>query len=172
MAALMEEVLLLGIVEAGKMDFKPAPLEFRVFCERLLEELQVATDRKCPIVFSPPSIPAEAFADDRLLRHIFGNLIGNAIKYSAVGSPVEFQVCREGQSAVCIIRDHGLGVPVEDLARLFDAFYRGANVRDVPGTGLGLTIVKRCVELHRGNIKVESVAGLGTTVTLSLPLFN
>jgi signal transduction histidine kinase len=172
MAALMEEVLLLGMVEAGKMDFKPSPLDLRVFCERLVDELQSATERKCAIRFAPRGLPAEAIADERLLRHIYSNLLGNAVKYSPAGSVVEFDVERRGADAVCVIRDHGPGIPAADLARLFDAFYRGNNVRDVPGTGLGLTIVKRCVELHRGKINIESALGEGTVVTVSLPLFN
>ena len=171
MAGLMEEVLLLGMVEAGKMDFKPASLDLRVFCERLIDELQSATERKCVICFTPRCLPTAACADERLLRHVFGNLLGNAVKYSPPGSTVEFDIERKGPDAVCVIRDRGVGIPAPALARLFDAFYRGDNVRGVPGTGLGLTIVKRCVELHRGRIKIDSSLGAGTTVSVSLPLF-
>jgi PAS domain S-box-containing protein len=171
MAGLMEEVLVLGMVEAGKMEFKPSPLDLRVFCQRLLEELQTATERKCPVVFEPENVPTAALADERLLRHILSNLIGNAIKYSPAGSPVEFEIRTEGRQAICVVRDRGVGIPPEDQERLFHAFHRGANVRDVPGTGLGLTIVKRCVELHGGTLHLESAPGRGTTVTVSLPLF-
>lgn len=171
MAGLMEEVLVLGMVEAGKMEFKPLPLDLRVFCQRLLEELQSATERKCPVVFEPKNVPTTALADERLLRHIFSNLIGNAIKYSSAGSPVEFEIRPEGRQAICVLRDRGVGIPIEDQERLFQAFHRGANVREVPGTGLGLTIVKRCVELHGGTLDLESRLGQGTTVTVSLPLF-
>jgi signal transduction histidine kinase len=171
MAGLMEEVLVLGMVEAGKMEFKPSPMDLRVFCQRLLEELQTATERKCPVAFEPENVPTKASADERLLRHILSNLIGNAIKYSAAGSPVEFEIRAEGRQAICVVRDRGVGIPPEDQERLFQAFHRGANVRDVPGTGLGLTIVKRCVELHGGTLHLESRPGHGTTVTVSLPLF-
>lgn len=171
MAALMEEVLVLGMVEAGKMDFQPAALELRLFCQRLIEELQAAAEHKCPVVFEPAMVPADAFGDERLLRHIFSNLISNAIKYSSAGSPVKFEVRREGRYAICVVRDRGVGIPPEEQGRLFQAFHRGANVRDLPGTGLGLTIVKRCVELHGGTLQVESLPGQGTTVTVSLPLF-
>jgi signal transduction histidine kinase len=159
------------MVEAGKMEFKPATLELRLFCQRLLEELQTATECKCPVVFDSTNVPREASADERLLRHIFSNLIGNAIKYSPAGSPVEFEIRPEGRHAICVIRDRGVGIPLEDRERLFQAFHRGANVRDIPGTGLGLTIVKRCVELHGGTLQLDSRPGQGTTVTVSLPLF-
>lgn len=172
MADLMEEVLVLGMVEAGKLDFKPATLDFASFCRRLVDELQSATNNKCPVQISTPEDVKEAFADERLLQHVFINLLSNAVKYSPAGSTVHFEIERDGEFAVCRIRDHGMGIPETDLERLFSAFYRGRNAGQVPGTGLGLTIVKRCVELHRGKIKVESAVGRGTTVTVKLPLFE
>ena len=170
MAVLMEEVLLLGMVEAGKMDFKPAPLDLKLFSERLIDEVISVTERKCPILFHADGLPAEVSADERLLRHIFSNLLGNAVKYSAPGGEVEFTLERRNGSVSCRVRDRGCGIPPGDLERLFKAFHRGANVRDVPGTGLGLTIVKRCVELHGGKIHVESKVNHGTTVTVALPV--
>lgn len=171
MADLMEEVLVLGMVEAGKLDFRPRVLDFAGFCRRLVDELQAATNNKCPVQISTPADAENAFADERLLQHVFTNLLSNAVKYSPAGSPVHFEIERDADHAVCRIRDHGMGIPEADLERLFSAFYRGRNAGQVPGTGLGLTIVKRCVELHRGKIKVESNVGRGTTVTVKIPLF-
>jgi PAS domain S-box-containing protein len=171
MAGLMEEVLLLGMVEAGKMDFKPARLDLRGFCVRLIDELRSATDSKCPIRHAFRDVPEEANADERLLRHIFTNLLGNAVKYSAAGNAVEFEIERDGRDAICRISDRGVGIPEVDLDRLFNAFYRGRNVDGTPGTGLGLTIVKRCAELHGGRINVKSKVGEGTCMTVRLPIF-
>lgn len=171
MAGLMEEVLVLGMVESGKMDFQPAQLNFAALCQRLVDELQSATVGKCPIRISMSDDAADIFADERLLQHIFINLLSNAVKYSPAGSPVALEIERAGVNAICRIRDRGMGIPEADIERLFSAFYRGSNASLVPGTGLGLTIVKRCVELHRGEIKVESIVGCGTTVTVRLPLF-
>ena len=171
MADLMEEVLVLGMVEAGKLDFRPADLDFNSFCRRLVDELQSATNNKCLVQIAMPEDATAACADERLLQHVFTNLLSNAMKYSPAGSTVHFEIERDGDTAVCRIRDHGMGIPEADLERLFSAFYRGRNAGQVPGTGLGLTIVKRCVELHRGKIKVESTVGRGTTVTVKLPLF-
>jgi signal transduction histidine kinase len=75
-------------------------------------------------------------------------------------------------AAVCQIRDEGIGIPTEDQARLFTAFHRGRNVEHVAGTGLGLLIVKRCIELHGGRIACESNEGSGTTFTVWLPLYD
>ena len=79
---------------------------------------------------------------------------------------------RDGTDAVCIIRDRGIGIPEADQQWLFNAFQRGGNVGERPGTGLGLVIVKRCVELHGGKIEIKSKPGEGTEVTVRLPLFQ
>jgi signal transduction histidine kinase len=84
---------------------------------------------------------------------------------------VDFQVRREGSQAVCVVQDHGIGIPGPDQEWLFKAFHRGRNVGQIPGTGLGLVIVKRCVELHHGSISVQSAPGEGTTFRVQLPLF-
>jgi len=105
-----------------------------------------------------------------LLRHILSNLLTNALKYSPPGNPVEFGLtCAAGQ-VMFRIQDHGLGIPPEDQARLFETFHRARNVRNIPGTGLGLTIVKRAVDLHGGTIEVDSQVDMGTTVTVRLPI--
>lgn len=171
MANLMEEVLLLGMVEAGKLEFKPAELDLNLFCRRLVDELLSAVNNWCPVEISIAADAGRAVADERLLQHIFNNLLSNAVKFSPEGSPVRFEIQREGGEALCRIQDQGMGIPGPDLERMFTAFHRGRNAGQVPGTGLGLTIVKRCVELHRGRIKIESTVGQGTTVLVRLPLF-
>ena len=81
MAALMEETLLIGSFDAGKMEFKPTLLELRTFVPRLVEEVLSVTNRRCPIEFLSAEMPARVQADERLLRHIFTNLLTNAVKY-------------------------------------------------------------------------------------------
>ena len=172
MAALMEEVLLIGSFDAGKMDFKPAPLDLARFAGRLVDEVLSATDRRCPILLTLCEMPELAQADERLLRHIFTNLLTNAVKYSDCSETVDFEVSTDGADAVCIIRDRGIGIPEADREWLFSAFHRGQNVGERPGTGLGLVIVKRCADAHGGRIDVDSAIGAGTTVTVRLPVFN
>jgi signal transduction histidine kinase len=135
-----------------------------------VDEVLSATNRRCPIKLLLSEIPSEIHADERLLRPIFTNLLTNAIKYSEVGRLVRFEIGCAGAEIVCAIRDQGIGIPEADQEWLFNAFHRGQNVADRPGTGLGLVIVKRCVDLHRGEIKVESQCGEGTAVTVKLPM--
>ena len=172
MAGLMEEALLIGSLDAGKMEFKPVPLELGTFVRRLVDEVLSATDRRCPIEFSLAEMPAKVQADERLLRHIFTNVLTNAVKYSDAGRVVQFEIGCTRADIVCTIRDQGIGIPEADQEWLFNAFHRGRNVGDRPGTGLGLVIVKRCVDLHGGKIKVDSKLGEGTSVTVRLPIFS
>jgi signal transduction histidine kinase len=172
MGDLIEEVLLLSRVEAGRLGCKPEPLDLGDLCRRLSDETLSATQQRCPIVFKEHGSTSGACADEALLRHIFGNLLSNAVKYSHPGTPVEFTVERQGMDAVFVIRDRGIGIPEADIKLLFQPFHRARNVGEVAGSGLGLVIVQRCVELHGGSIKLESTEGVGTSVTVWLGLFS
>jgi signal transduction histidine kinase len=108
------------------------------------------------------------------LARVLANLLSNAIKYSPDAGEIVVTLAPEqmpeGIAAVIAVRDHGIGIPAADLPLLFTPFHRAANVGLVGGTGLGLASVKQIVELHRGTIAAESQEGIGTTVTIHLPL--
>ncbi|MFO1500014.1 MAG: PAS domain-containing sensor histidine kinase [Verrucomicrobiota bacterium] len=172
MAGMMEGVLFLSRLEANKLDFHPTALDLNLVCRRIVDEVLSVTNRRCLIELILNHIPREARADEQLLGHIFTNLLTNAVKYSEAGAIVGFSIDRDGADAVCVVRDHGIGIPREDQTQLFKAFHRGGNVGTRPGTGLGLLLVKRCAELHGGNVQVSSQIGKGTTVTVQLPVFT
>ena len=172
MATMMEEILVLSRLEAGKLDYRPSDVDLPAFCRRVVDEVLSATNRRCPIELSvKPALP-HALADEHLLGHIFTNLLSNAVKYSEAGSRVRFRLFPDGHFAVCVIADQGIGISQDDQHQLFTAFHRGTNVGSRPGTGLGLLVVKRCAELHEGRIQLESRLGKGTTVTVRLPVFK
>jgi PAS domain S-box-containing protein len=171
MAGMMEEVLVLSRLDAGRLNFEPSALDLNLFCQRVVDEVLSATNRRCPIALSLRFGPGEARADERLLGHIFTNLLSNAIKYSEPGVTVDFAVARDGSDAVCEVRDHGIGISTADQQQLFKAFHRGANVGSRPGTGLGLLLVKRCADLHGGTVQLNSRIGEGTIVIVRLPVF-
>ncbi|MBK1882038.1 PAS domain S-box protein [Luteolibacter pohnpeiensis] len=171
MAGLMEDVLLLGRLDSGRMEFLPRPLDLSGLCRRLVDEVRSSTENFCPIEFSTARLPLEALVDERLLRHILLNLLNNAVKYSKDQQPVKFRAQANDHSVIFQIRDHGIGIPDVDLPSLFEAFRRGSNVGQTPGTGLGLVIVKQSVELHQGQIEVETRQSSGTTFTVTIPLF-
>ncbi|MEO6754439.1 MAG: PAS domain-containing sensor histidine kinase [Chthoniobacteraceae bacterium] len=172
MADLMEQVLLLGRVEAGKFACKSQPCNLDMLARKLMDECLAATNRRCPIDWCAEGDLTGTLADEALLRHIFSNLLNNAVKYSPDGSRVAFNARREGRDAVFQISDHGIGIPAADMPHLFESFHRGGNVGAIPGTGLGMVIVKRCVDLHSGSIHTDSVVDQGTAFTVRLPLFR
>lgn len=172
MSGMMEDVLLLGRVEAGKLQFKPQPLNLPQLCRRIIDETISVTGARCPLDVQIEGELAGACGDESLLSHVFANLLSNAVKYSPPGAPVTVRLRRDGGDAVLSISDRGRGIPRSDRERLFHSFHRGSNVSDTPGTGLGLLIVRKCVQIHDGAISLESEEDRGTTFTVTLPLFS
>lgn len=173
---LLDDILILGRAEAGKLEFNPAPLDLVNFCKQIAEDLQFAAGEKYQVNFVPQCVgadytsPIHTCLDENLLRHILTNLLSNAIKYSPEGGNVQFDLICDYKSATFRIQDRGIGIPPADKAKLFTSFYRCSNTGKISGTGLGLTIVKEAVELHGGQITVESEVGFGTTFIVTLPL--
>jgi PAS domain S-box-containing protein len=167
---LLNDVLLIGQVEAGKLQFNPERLDVVQFCSTLVEELQLSAGSEHTITFTCQFPKLGGYLDEKLLRHILSNLLSNAIKYSPTSSTVNFELVRQNDLAIFHIQDSGIGIPLEDRQHLFESFHRAKNVGNIPGTGLGLSIVKRSVDLHGGNITVNSEVGVGTTFTVTIPL--
>ncbi|MEH1943964.1 MAG: ATP-binding protein [Nostoc sp.] len=172
MEKLMEEVLFMGRAEAEKLVYNPAPLNLEQFCLELIEDFSLVESSVDEIVFNCHSDRTDAVMDEGLLHYMFSNLLSNAIKYSPTGGKIQFDLICDPIEKVAnfYIQDRGIGIPESDQARLFESFYRASNVQSIQGTGLGLVIVKRCVDAHRGQISVTSEVGVGTTFTVVLPL--
>jgi signal transduction histidine kinase len=111
-------------------------------------------------------------SDARILRNILFNLITNASKYSDVNKPIYID-CYENNGSVSFdVRDEGIGIPEEDQKHMFDRFFRASNAGNVQGTGLGLNIVKRYLDLLDGSIKFTSKYGEGSTFYVMIPVPN
>ncbi|HEY9670506.1 MAG TPA: ATP-binding protein [Waterburya sp.] len=172
MTHLLDDVLVIGRTEAGKLEFHPEPLELEDFCLDLVEGIKLGTGHQHEIRFVSQFPCPVAYMDSNLLRHILTNLLSNAIKYSPEHKAVTFKLFCQDKDAIFHIQDEGIGISREDQQRLFESFHRGNNVGNISGTGLGLTIVKNAVDLHGGQITVESEVGVGTTFSVSIPLNN
>jgi signal transduction histidine kinase len=108
-------------------------------------------------------------SDKRLLKNILLNLLSNAVKFSPENSTIDLQVKNTGDKLLLLVRDRGMGISEEDMSHLFSSFFRGKNVLNIEGTGLGLNIVKRYAELLHGNINLQSKLNEGTTVLVEVP---
>jgi PAS domain S-box-containing protein len=167
---LMEDVLVMGQVEAERLRFNPALIDLQQLCQDLLEECALNLSDAHEMVFIHSENPPETWMDANLLRLILSNLLNNAIKYSPSGGRIHFSYTYPNeQTVIFTVQDHGIGIPQAEQAQLFESFFRASNTRSIQGTGLGLAIVKRCVELHQGQIQVSSEVNVGTTFTLTLP---
>lgn len=170
MTQLLEDILTIGKAEAGKLKFEPSQIDLVPLCREIVDSMQIGLGPHHLLNFVPLGDGTNAWIDEKLLGHIITNLLSNAIKYSPKGGIVQFDLVCTDSWATFRIQDKGIGIPKEGLEKLFESFSRANNVGMIPGTGLGLTIVKQCVELHGGKIDVESELGVGTTFTVTLPL--
>lgn len=167
---LLDEVILVGRADVDKLQCLPTALDLEAFLQQLIAETQLSGGSEYKVVLKMQGDFHKTLWDESLLRHIFLNLLNNAIKYSPQGGTITVEAIAQAQVAIFRIQDQGIGIPLADQAQLFEPFHRAENVGKIPGTGLGLAIVKRCVEAHGGEISVVSEAGVGTGFTLILPL--
>ncbi|MBV8490269.1 MAG: HAMP domain-containing histidine kinase [Candidatus Eremiobacteraeota bacterium] len=167
LATLADDVLALSRVEHGELEIK----DDRVDLVELID--QVVQNHVAERNVSVKSAVKNAYVrgDAERLRQVFDNLVRNAIKYSAAATPIDIDIASVGENFRIRITDQGIGVPPQDLPRLFGRFQRGSNARKakVAGTGIGLFICKTIVERHDGTVEVESTLGKGSTFTVTLP---
>lgn len=164
---LLDEVLIIGSIEAGKTLHQPVLTDLQQFGQDLCETLQLSNGRRIQLSHTGC---AQVEIDPTLLHRILINLLSNAIKYSSEQSQVIFNVNCSQRTARFEIIDQGIGIPLEHQQHLFKTFYRSSNVGQIKGTGLGLAVVKKCLEICGGEIELVSQPGQGTTVTVCLPL--
>ncbi|MDX2100607.1 MAG: PAS domain-containing sensor histidine kinase [Leptolyngbyaceae cyanobacterium bins.59] len=169
MTQMIDDILVIGRIEARKLAIHPTAIDLVPFCQTLLSELQpTATEQSLTFACRYRHLIAQM--DERLLRSILINILSNSIRYSPDRSPITLHLSQSRGRAIFRITDEGIGIPQDDLPYLFEPFHRGKNVSNIPGTGLGLNIVKRFVDLHHGQVKVKSQIGFGTTFAVMLPL--
>ncbi len=170
MTATLDDVLTLTKGELREQKCNLQLLDLPELCSQLISEMQIATATHHEINFTIQGEYTSCYLDENLIRQILTNLFSNAIKYSSLDAPVDFDLIFQDAEIIFKIKDSGIGIPLKDQSQLFESFRRASNVGEIPGTGLGLAIVKQSVELHGGTIAVDSEVGIGTTFTVILPL--
>src|SRR5690606_34956292 len=117
------------------------------FAEEIVEEMQLISKQNQLIVYEHTGTTAQVFLDQNLLKNCVINLISNAIKYSGENTMIQFNSILKANELTIEVKDNGIGIPETDKVKLFEPFFRAHNTGDIPGTGLGLNIVKRYVGL-------------------------
>jgi len=168
MNELLEDFLSLGKLEEGKVMITVTSFDTKDFAEDVADEMKahLKPGQELQLEISGTNIFR---TDKRMLKNILFNMLSNAIKFSPEGSPVCLAVANSGTELVLTVRDRGLGIPEEDQPHLFSTFFRAKNVSNIQGTGLGLPIVKRYVNLLGGTIRLTSKVGEGTEIEVKLP---
>jgi PAS domain S-box-containing protein len=170
MVQMLDDILTINRAEAGKLEFNPKQLDLESFCGSFIEELRLSAGEMHKLTFTRQGKAVPGWVDERLLRSILANLLSNAIKYSPDGGNVHLALEFEPGTVILQVQDWGIGIPLTTQKQFFEPFHRGQNVRSISGTGLGLVVVKKCVDLHQGTINIISEVGVGTTCLVTLPL--
>lgn len=156
-------------IEAGKVKVNKEPCEVQDVVNTALGRLAHQLKERPVAVKVDPGLPLVSM-DFVLIEQALVNILDNAIKYSPAGSPIEVHAYAEAEDLVIEVHDRGIGIPPEDLERIFDKFYRVLRPENISGSGLGLTISRGFVEAHGGHIQACNRPGGGTIITLTLPM--
>ncbi|HJT38205.1 MAG TPA: ATP-binding protein, partial [Actinomycetota bacterium] len=170
LAHLVDDLMQVSRIDAGRVTLDPRALDVGETLSGLLEQFRTKWNTRQIVVARDADVPA-AFADPHKLEEILINLIDNAVKYSEAETPVEVSIGMDGADVIVSVQDHGHGIAADDVPKLFQKFARLASdsTSDIPGTGLGLYIVKGFVVAHGGRVWVDSALGEGSIFSFTLP---
>ena len=169
---LVTELLNLTAIETGNFTLRRSPVEVaQVAADAVEANREKSQEKQIQLSFTAGA-REKALADREALLMVFSNLIDNAIKYTPEGGHVGVHVSHDGLYVKVTVRDDGIGMDPGDKDKAFDEFYRAKNdfTANVPGTGLGLSLVKRLTELHQGRVSVASSPGAGSEFSVHLPV--
>ncbi|HSS80197.1 MAG TPA: ATP-binding protein [Gaiellaceae bacterium] len=169
--SLVGDLLLFAQIRAGKFKLHREPVDAVEVARDAFTAVAPAADAKQIELVLDDGVRTPLTADRARLGQVLDNLLSNAVKFTPEGGIVTLRVKPEGDSVRLEVADTGMGIPADETEQLFARFFRSSNATEqaIPGTGLGLTIVKALVEAHGGRISVESVEGSGTTFRIDLP---
>jgi signal transduction histidine kinase/ligand-binding sensor domain-containing protein/AraC-like DNA-binding protein len=170
---LVNQLLDLSKLESGAMKLQAAPENIVPLLKGLLQSFcSYAERKKISIAFNSSAEDIAVYIDREKVEKIVTNLLSNAFKFTPEGGRIELSIVPDSQSVNIRISDTGIGIPAGDIPKIFDRFYQvdGSHTREQEGTGIGLSLTRELVELHKGTITVESEEGRGSTFTVRLPL--
>lgn len=175
MSRLVRDLLQLSNIDYQKNKWHKRTIDLNKILKKAVVKLEVAAKNKNQILdFELKSSSIPLYADEDRIEQVLLNIISNSIKYTPNGGQINITLENSGTHGVVVITDTGIGIPKEDLPRLFERFYRvdKARSREMGGTGLGLAIAKEIIDAHQGSIEITSMEEQGTCVTIKLPLIE
>ena len=169
MTQMTDELLVISKTDNEKINLESNWLDLVEFCQQVIAEF-VQTNPENPIKFNCDLSELKVKLDGRLLRSIIINLLSNAVKYSPEKTEINFTLETQDNCLIVAIEDRGIGIPQKDKELIFEPFHRGKNVSNIPGTGLGLHIVKKFANILGGKIKITTQENKGTRVDVIILL--
>ncbi len=170
LVAILEDFLSLGKLEEGKTTILPTVFDMVAFARSLVEAMETGTKNGQVIILTANQPKIKVMMDEKLVRHILVNLLSNAIKYSSENDRIMLDIGQVDDTVVIKVTDKGIGIPIAEQIHLFERFFRARNATNIKGTGLGMHIVKKYVDLMEGSIDFVSELDKGTTFFLTLPI--
>lgn len=167
---MMEAVLSSNLLKTGKMDINIEEFSLKELIEQLCQE-QADLARSHEIIVAMDDVPDNINLDRKILTLVMTNLLANAVKYTPNDEPkITISGHVENEMVIIKVADNGVGIPQDELERVFDRFFRASTSVGIPGSGVGLSLVNDLINVHKGKINIQSEVGVGTIVTLNLPL--
>lgn len=169
---ILNDFLSVSRLEEGKVELQPVQFTLEEFCKEIREETEGLLKPGQIIRHESTHPKATVYLDKKCLKNVLFNLLSNASKYSDPDTEITCYSAIEGEHMLIKVSDQGMGIPIEDQKHLFTRFFRAHNAENIQGTGLGLNIVRRYVNLMDGKIEFESEVGKGSTFQIFIPLRN
>jgi len=170
LTAILNDFLSLGKLEEGRIEIEKEMVDITEFINEIREEVKPLMKSGQEIILNLTLAETIMPLDKRVVRNIMFNLLSNASKYSGENKSIYISCSQSENDLAIAIRDEGIGIPEIEIRHLFERFFRASNATNIQGTGLGLNIVKRYVDLLEGSIDFSSVEGKGSTFTVTLPV--
>ncbi|TDQ15137.1 hypothetical protein DFQ04_3023 [Algoriphagus boseongensis] len=167
---LLTSVLFFGKADENKLEFKPKKIFTGAFVKELIDTVNAGIENEVTIHAEIGDMPKTITSDPELVYQVLENLLSNAVKYSKDGKQVQFKMNIEEGKLKAEVIDKGIGIPKSEQGKLFDRFFRAKNVGIVEGSGLGLSIVKKCLEVLNGEIEFQSEQDKGTKFQVTIPV--
>ncbi len=172
LTSILNDFLSLSKLEEGRIEVNIEPVDINAFCHKLVDEIESLCKNGQRIELNTLPEEQSLLMDEHLLKNSLINLISNAIKYSGENEVITLDCRLEEDHLLIDVIDRGMGIPKKEQNYMFTRFFRATNVTNIKGTGLGLTIVKRYIDLMKGEITFTSEEGVGSTFTLKIPANN
>jgi len=171
MMMMLDNILMINQTENNMMKNLPSEFNFENFCMKIADEIHSILDRNINLNFRLNTHIGSVFMDKNLLWHSLINLLNNALKFSNDSSEIIFIVNKTLDNQIeIIVSDSGIGIPKKELQYITEPFFRASNAKNIKGTGLGVSIVNRCIKIMGGTLQITSEHGKGTSVTVRIPI--